>query len=69
MNKVKITFTDWDYTCGDKCCYEYGTTISVNGVECENQYSGDDPMQTISFVLEQLGIEYEIEHCSDYEEK
>jgi len=58
--KVIIKLDSWDYTCGDKCCYMYGTSISVNGVECENEYAGDDVVKSIEFILEQLGIDYEI---------
>ena len=59
--KVKIMLENWDYTCGYKCCYYYGTKISVNGVKCENQYAGDDVKESLKFALKQLGFEVEIE--------
>jgi hypothetical protein len=57
---VTIELKDWDYHCADGCCYEYGTKIIVNGVECENEYSGDSVQQAIEFVLNQLNIKHEI---------
>lgn len=62
---VKITLSDWDYTCGDGCCSEYGTSISFNGEECDNHHAGGDPKQAIEFILDKLGIEYEIEYVYD----
>lgn len=36
MNKkLKIELKYWDHTCGDGCCYSWGTAIKVNGEEIE----------------------------------
>jgi hypothetical protein len=58
--KVLIEIKEWDYTCGDGCCTDYGHRISVNGVECENEYSGGNVEQAIEFVLNQLNVKFEI---------
>ena len=60
MEKVKIELEDWDYHCSDGCCSNYGTLIKVNGVECENEYAGDSVLQALEVVLNQLGVEFEI---------
>jgi ArsR family metal-binding transcriptional regulator len=69
MNGIKITFKDWDYTCGDGCCYKYGTKIYINGVEVEhpneeikdNSYVGNNEEIAVHAVLKHLGYEVEIE--------
>ena len=59
--KVKIQLKQWDYTCGDKCCYDYGVTLTVDGEECDNQYAGDSVEEALKFTLNKLGFELEIE--------
>ncbi len=54
---VNIELKCWDYKCGDGCCTDYGTSLSVNGVESENEYIGNDVSSSIEFVLKQLGYE------------
>jgi hypothetical protein len=69
MKKVKITLEEWDYTCGDGCCFSYGTKIYLNGKELEhpnpevddNSYVGDDVTTALLAVLKDLGYEVEIE--------
>lgn len=58
--KLEIELKDWDYTCGDGCCYLYGTELTLNGEVCDNQYAGGDVKQALRFVLEKLGYEVEI---------
>ena len=58
--KIKLTFKDWDYTCGDGCCYDYGTDVFVNGEEVSTHQSNLE--QTLRDVLEHLGYEVEIEY-------
>lgn len=60
MKKHKIVLTDWDYTCGDGCCYTYGTSIKFNEEECDNSHAGGDVEKAIEFVLTKLGIDFEI---------
>jgi hypothetical protein len=69
MKKVKITLEEWDYTCGDGCCTDYGTKIYLNGKELEhpdpeiyyNGYVGDNVTTALQAVLKELGYEVEIE--------
>lgn len=34
---MKIETQDWSYTCGDGCCYNYGTTLYIDGNEIEDR--------------------------------
>jgi hypothetical protein len=69
MKKVKITLEEWDYTCGDGCCYSYGTRLYLNGKELEhpnpevhdNGYVGMDVTTALQSVLKELGYEVEID--------
>jgi hypothetical protein len=55
---LKIKLIDYEYSCGDGCCYNYGTITTVNDVElpCHNQDAGT----ILEQVLEHLGYEVEI---------
>jgi hypothetical protein len=57
--KLIIDFKDWDHTCGDGCCYTYGTDIFLNGENLEEQYA-EDSRNALKVVLEKLGYEVEI---------
>jgi hypothetical protein len=69
MKKVKITLEEWDYTCGDGCCYSYGTKVYLDGKELEhpnpevddNSYVGDNVSTALLAVLKELGYEVEID--------
>lgn len=62
---MKITLREWDYTCGDGCCYNYGTQILIDGKEVEhydeeqivNTYVGCDVEVALRSVLKHLGFE------------
>lgn len=68
--KLKLLLKDWNYTCGDGCCYEYGTIIEINGEEVRhpddkllsNVYLGNDVELALRSVLKYLGYEVEVEH-------
>jgi hypothetical protein len=70
MNKLKITFEDWDYECGDGCCTSYGIYLSLNGERLEhpnpqihdNSYIGMDVENSLGAVLKKLGYEVEFEY-------
>jgi hypothetical protein len=70
VKKLKITLEDWDHTCGDGCCYSYGTKIYLNGKELEhpnpevhdNSYVGMDVGTALRAVLKELGYEVEVEN-------
>lgn len=71
MDKLKITLEDWDYTCGDGCCYSYGVYLSLNGERLEhpnpeihdNGYIGMDVETALLAVLNKLGYEVEFEQA------
>ena len=71
---MKITLKEWDYTCGDGCCYKYGTQILIDGKEVEhydeeqgvNIYVGCDVEVALRSVLKHLGFE-NIEIDREYE--
>lgn len=56
--KLVIELEDWSHTCGDDCCYTYGTTIRVNSVELEQD--GSNVQSALKGVLEHLGYTLEI---------
>ena len=60
MSKTTIELKDWSYHCADVCCSDYGTSIIVNGVEHESEYAGSDVEKSIEFILNTLGIEFEL---------
>jgi hypothetical protein len=57
---LNITLEDYDSTCGDGCCYNYGTITTVNGVEliCHNT----DTESIVRQILEHLGYNVTIEY-------
>ena len=59
--KVQIVLNDWDYTCGDGCCYNYGVEIIVDGELLEED--GSNPNQLLEAVLNKLGYEVELINC------
>jgi hypothetical protein len=69
MKKVKITLEEWDYTCGDGCCFSYGTKIYLNDKELEhpdpevddNSGVGSSVITALLAVLKELGYEVEID--------
>lgn len=71
---MKITLKEWDYTCGDGCCYEYGTQILIDGKEVEyydeeqvvNIYVGCDVEVALRSVLKHLGFK-NVEIDREYE--
>jgi hypothetical protein len=69
MNKdktLKITFTEYGYSCGDGCCYNSGIIISVNGVELQNQ--NEDTETIVKQILEHLGYTVKVEYIYDLQE-
>ncbi|WP_336638416.1 hypothetical protein [Lysinibacillus fusiformis] len=54
--KVILETEDWDYTCGDGCCYDWGTRLYVNGEAITVSESSVD-VTAITGVLEALGHE------------
>jgi hypothetical protein len=52
--QLLIELKEWDHTCGDGCCYTYGTNIYVNGEQLENE-DGTNSHQLVKAVLTKLG--------------
>lgn len=65
--QLDITFHEWDYTCGDGCCYDYGTDIIINGVQIDTSH--DDPEHVIVTVLEHLGYDLRITRTNDFQSR
>ncbi len=69
-NKLKITFKEWHYKCGDGCCDNYGTRLALNGKELEhpnteildNGFVGEDVLTALHAVLKELGYEVEFDN-------
>lgn len=51
-----IEFKSWDYTCSDGCCYDAGTSLSINGEEVCDNVDLLQPDQLVELVLEKLGV-------------
>ena len=56
-----IELEDWNHTCGDGCCYTYGTDIYLNGEKLDEQYAGES-INALKAVLEKLGYKAEINY-------
>ncbi len=57
--KVKITFENYNNSCGDGCCLDYGTITKVNGEELE--FRNSDTETIVKGILEKLGYNVTIE--------
>lgn len=58
--EVDIKLIDWDYTCGDGCCYDWGVEMSVGGEKHENSYVGENTEEALTFILNKLGYKCKI---------
>jgi hypothetical protein len=65
--KVNITMKRWDYTCGDGCCSDSGTDVTVNGVKV-TEYGNIDYI-LISSVLNALGYDVDITFLDEDDEE
>jgi hypothetical protein len=52
--ELLIELEEWDHTCGDGCCYTYGTNIYINGEHLEDE-DGHSQSQLLKAVLNKLG--------------
>lgn len=57
--KVKITFEDYSYKCGDGCCDMWGTVTTVNGVELP--FHNEDVDTIVEGILNALGYDCEVD--------
>ena len=53
-DELLIELEEWDSTCGDGCCYNYGINIFINGEQIEDE-DGSSPQQLLKAVLNKLG--------------
>ena len=61
MENHTITFEDWDHTCGDGCCYSWGTTVYFDGVkigELHDLGAGE----IIRLAFEKIGVKVVVEN-------
>jgi hypothetical protein len=56
---IKIEIKEWSRTCGDGCCYTYGTDVFMDGVQV-NESDVSEKEELLIAVLKHLGIEAEI---------
>lgn len=61
--ELTITYENWSHTCGDGCCYTWGTDVFING----NKVSSGD-FDSISVVLEDV-LKYLGYKIKDYEQE
>lgn len=38
---MKISFEDWEHTCGDNCCYEWGTDMYIDGQKVDEHFNDE----------------------------
>jgi len=49
---MKIETQDWDYTCSDGCCYEYGVYLWIDGKEVDECFCNRE--QAFEYILENV---------------
>ncbi len=59
LMEVEIEFKEWDHTCGDGCCSDYGTDIIVNG-EKVTEYGDHSLEKTIKLILDKIGVKHNL---------
>jgi hypothetical protein len=52
--KMNIELRNWEWECGDKCCYDWGTKLIIDGNKLLNDTSNDEDV--IRAILEYVGI-------------
>jgi hypothetical protein len=62
---LNINLHEFGYSCGDGCCYNYGTVVTVNNIELD---SNDQEAGTmLKNVLDHLGYNVNITYSEDYD--
>ncbi|AKL76338.1 MULTISPECIES: hypothetical protein [Bacillus amyloliquefaciens group] len=64
--KHKVIINHWEETCEDDSCYEYGTSIIVDGKELIREASIKSALKA---VLKEIGADVEIEETVESEKK
>ncbi len=62
--KHKVIINHWEETCEDDSCYEYGTSIIVDGKELIREASITSALKA---VLKEIGADVEIEETVESE--
>ena len=64
---IKIELKDWDHTCDDGCCYSWGTSITIDGIEIDGGdfSSSNDVMNGLEPVLKHLGYDVIFEYIDN----
>ena len=57
---VNIEIVDWEYTCADKCCYDWGVDVYIDGEKID-EVTYEDTESILKAVLEKLGYKVRIE--------
>lgn len=55
-----IELIEWDHTCGDGCCYSWGTELHINGEEVHHNISELGTDGLIKLICEKLNVEVEV---------
>jgi hypothetical protein len=64
--EIEIILDEYDWTCSDGCCYNYGIVTTVNGVEMPAHNT--DTETILRQVLEHLGYKVTIKRFDNGEE-
>lgn len=59
---TKIIAREWDYTCGDGCCYEWGVNVWITDDGVETEY--DEP-SVEDAILKHLGVSVEWDYTEE----
>lgn len=57
---MEITLKEWSNECGDGCCYNWGVTLTVDGVIVDHHFASE--ADALTNVLETLGHEVVVEY-------
>jgi len=60
---LKIDLQEYENSCGDGCCLDYGTVTTVNGVELP--FHNQDIETILRQILEHLGYNVEINYNTE----
>jgi len=58
---LEIDLIDWDYNCGDGCCYNSGQDITLNGEKLDEQ-NAEDSKNALTAILTKLGYKVYINY-------
>lgn len=57
-----IEINDWDRTCGDGCCYDYGVDLLLNGERITPYFCNSNGgfAEALKILLNKLGVEAKV---------